>query len=134
MNGRHTEDRRVARCGVGPGHVKPGCQYTTISDKLAESTKAQEGHQCLLDSFVLVRTEAQVERATDVVATGKLTLFGRTIVRLVETHMSDRTLCRKVCEETECFTCFKEGGGNLSDLPRAILARHELALKVKRIV
>ena len=41
--------------------------------------------------------------------------------------MSDRTLCRKkVCEETECF---KAEGGNLS-----VLARHELALKMKRIV
>ena len=51
------------------------------------------------------------------------------IVRLMETHMSDRALCRKkVREETECF---KEDGGNLSDLPRAILARHELALKMR---
>ena len=33
--------------------------------------------------------------ATDVGAMGKLTLFGRTIVRLMGTDMSDRTLCRK---------------------------------------
>ena len=47
-------------------------------------------------------------RATDVVAKGKLTLFGRTIVRLMETHMSNRTVCRKrVFQETECF---KEDG------------------------
>ena len=47
-------------------------------------------------------------RATDVVAKGKLTLLGRTIVRFMETHMSNRTVCRKkVYEETECF---KEDG------------------------
>ena len=71
-------------------------------------------------------------RAADVVAKGKLAAFGRTIVRLTETHKSDRTLCRKeVYEETECF---EKDGGNLSDLPRATLARHGLALKMKRIV
>ena len=84
----------------------------------------------MLDVFGLVLAEAQMAHAKDVVATGKLTLFDRTIARLMETHMSDRTLCRKkVYEDTECF---KEDGGNLS--PRAILARHELALKMKRIV
>ena len=75
--------------------------------------------------------EAQIVRAADVVTKVKLTLFGRTIVRLMETHMSDRTLClKKAYEEIECF---KEDGGNLSDLPRAILARHELALNMMRI-
>ena len=60
---------------------------TTISDKLSKLTKAQECHQCLLDLCGLVLAEAHMERATDVVGKGKLTLFGRTIVHLMETHM-----------------------------------------------
>ena len=76
---------------------------TTISDKLSKLTKAQECYQCLLDLCGLVLAEAHMGRATDVVGKGKLTLFGRTIVHLMETHMSDRTLCRKVFEETDCF-------------------------------
>ena len=52
--------------------------------------------------FWFVPAEAQIARATEVVAKGRLTLFGRTIVRLMET--------------------------------RAILARHVLALKMKRVV
>ena len=83
-----------------------------------------------MDSFGLVPAEAQVACATDVVAKDNLTLFGR--VRLMETDMSDRTLCRKkICAETECF---EEDGGILPDLPGAILTRHELALKMKRII
>ena len=50
-------------------------------------------------------------RATDDVAKGKVALFGRTTVRFMETHMSDRTLCHKeVYQETECF---KGDGCNL---------------------
>ena len=69
---------------------------TTISDKLAKLTKARESHPGLLDSFGLVLAEVQMARATDVVAKGKLTLSGRTIARLVETHMSDRTVGSRV--------------------------------------
>ena len=45
---------------------------TTISDKLATLTNAQD---CLLDSFGLVPAEAQMARASDVVAMGQTQAF-----------------------------------------------------------
>ena len=44
---------------------------TTISDKLASSTKARESDQCFLDFVGTVLAEAQMARVTDVVVKGK---------------------------------------------------------------
>ena len=99
-------------------HATPSKAHndTTISDKLAKLTN-------LLDSFGLVLAEAQMGRVIDVVAKGKLTLLGH-----VRSHAVPQEV---VCRGQKSFG---EDGRNLSNLPRAILARHVLALKMKRIV
>ena len=89
VDGRLEEDQCLARCGVGPGHVKQGCQ--------------RHHHLRQVGFFLLGACGG---------ADGCATGVGRKSVRIMETHMSDRTLCRKVYDETECF---QEGGGNLSD-------------------
>ena len=79
---------------------------TTISDKLDKLTKAQESHQCFGGLFWLGACGGADGARHRCCCHG-----GRTIVRLMDNHISDRTLYRKkFYEETECS---QEDGGHL---------------------
>ena len=67
MDGRLAEDQRLARCGVGPSHVKQGCPR---DHHLRHAGQLDEGSSKPMFGgffFGLVLAEAQVARATDVV-------------------------------------------------------------------